>query len=86
MLRDLALWHYYCRRRQFYLLNQKRKINMELTPQEALKLLKEGKEVMVKPYDDDYENFTGIVIEDFDDDTDDEILSYLTEKEEIELW
>lgn len=59
---------------------------MELTPQEALKLLKEGKEVMVKPYDDDYENFTGIVIEDFDDDTDDEILSYLTEKEEIELW
>lgn len=59
---------------------------MELTPQEALKLLKEGKEVMVKPYDDDYENFTGIVIEDFDDDTDDEILAYLTEKEEIELW
>lgn len=59
---------------------------MELTPKEALKLLKEGKEVMVKPYDDDYENFTGIVIEDFDDDTDDEILAYLTEKEEIELW
>lgn len=59
---------------------------MELTPQEALKLLKEGKEVMVKPYDDDYENFTGIVIEDFDDDTDEEVLAYLTEKEEIELW
>lgn len=59
---------------------------MELTPQEALKLLKEGKEVMVKPYDDDYENFTGIVIEDFEDETDDEILAYLTEKEEIELW
>jgi len=59
---------------------------MELTPKEALNLLKQGKEVMVKPYDNDFENFSGIAIEDFEDETDEEILTYLTEKEEIELW
>jgi len=86
MLRNLALWHYDSRRHQLHLLNQKHKINMELTPKEALNLLKQGKEVMVKPYDNDFENFSGIAIEDFEDETDEEILTYLTEKEEIELW
>lgn len=57
-----------------------------LTPEQALELLKQGIEIMVKPYDDDYENFTGIYLEDFEDDTDEEILEYLKEKEEIELW
>lgn len=57
-----------------------------LTPEEALEILKNDGEVMVKPYDEDYENFTGIYLEDFEDDTDEEILEYLQEKEEIELW
>lgn len=57
-----------------------------LTPEQALETLKQGFEVMVLPYDDDYENFTGIYLEDFEDESDDEILEYLKEKEEIELW
>lgn len=57
-----------------------------LTPEQALELLKQGIEIMVKPYDDDWENFTGIVIEDFEDWSDVDILEYLEEKEQIELW
>lgn len=45
-----------------------------LNPEQALKLLKQGFEVMVKPYDDDWENLTGIVIEDFEDWSDVDIL------------
>ena len=57
-----------------------------LTPEQALETLKQGFEVMVLPYDDDWENFTGIVIEDFEDWSDVDILEYLEEKEQIELW
>lgn len=45
-----------------------------LNPEQALKLLKQGFEVMVLPYDDDWENLTGIVIEDFEDWSDVDIL------------
>ena len=45
-----------------------------LTPEQALELLKQGFEVMVLPYDDDWENLTGIVIEDFEDWSDVDIL------------
>jgi len=57
-----------------------------LTPEQALETLKQGFEVMVLPYDDDWENLTGIVIEDFEDWSDVDILEYLEEKEQIELW
>jgi len=57
-----------------------------LTPEQALELLKQGIEIMVKPYDDDYENFTGITINDFEEETEKEILEYLEEKEQIEIW
>lgn len=45
-----------------------------LTPEQALETLKQGFEVMVLPYDDDWENLTGIVIEDFEDWSDVDIL------------
>jgi hypothetical protein len=60
---------------------------INLTPEEALKALKEQKEVMVKPYDDDHDNYTGITMLDFiPDETDEEILEYLKEKDSIQLW
>lgn len=57
-----------------------------LTPEQALELLKQGIEIMVKPYDDDWDNFTGITINDFEEETEKEILEYLEEKEKIEIW
>ena len=57
-----------------------------LNPEQALKLLKQGIEIMVKPYDDDWDNFTGITINDFEEETEKEILEYLEEKEKIEIW
>ena len=60
--------------------------HLKITPEDALILLKQEKEVMVIPYDDDWDNFTGITIEDFEGDTDKEILEYLQEKEEIQYW
>jgi hypothetical protein len=52
----------------------------------VLNLLKEGAVIMVLPYDDDEENFTGVTIEDFEDETDEEIMNYFIEKDEIEFW
>lgn len=57
-----------------------------VTAEEALEHLKAGGEVMVKPYDEDHENFTGITIEDFEDETDEEIIEYLEEKDALEIW
>ena len=60
---------------------------IELTPQQALEHLKSGSEVMVTPYgDDDPDMFTGITIQDFDEDTDEEILDYLKSKNSLQLW
>lgn len=59
---------------------------MEISAELALEYLKQGVEIMVIPYDDDYENFTGITIEDFVGDDDEDILEYLKEKDKIELW
>jgi len=68
-------------------LNNKQQMESKiLTPEQALELLKQGIEIMVKPYDDDYENFTGITINDFEEETEKEILEYLEEKEQIEIW
>lgn len=58
----------------------------DIYPEVAIKLLQRGYEVMVKPYDDDHENFTGITIADFEGQSDKEILAYLEEKEEIQFW
>lgn len=58
-----------------------------LTAEEALTYLKDDTEVMVRPYGDaDDDDFVGINLEDFEDESDEEILEYLKEKEEIELW
>ena len=60
-----------------------------ITAEEALGMLKLGHEVMVKPYGDVYDSFVGITIDDFigdNDTTDDEIVAYLNEKEDLQMW
>lgn len=58
----------------------------KISPEVALELMEQGLTVMVLPYDEDYANFTGITIEDFEDESDEEILTYLREKDAIEFW
>lgn len=53
---------------------------------EAIELLQEGAVIMVKPYADDYKNFTGVSLEDFEGDTEEEIIDYFSEKKAIEFW
>ena len=53
---------------------------------EILELLESGATIMVKPYDDDYDEFTGITEEDFLEDTEEEIIQYLLEKDEVQFW
>ena len=53
---------------------------------EILELLESGATIMVQPYDDDYDEFTGITEEDFLEDTEEEIIQYLLEKDEVQFW
>lgn len=59
-----------------------------LTAEEALSRLKNGEEIMVKPYDDDHTTFTGCDMENqfCNDETDEEILEWLKEKPYLEIW
>lgn len=54
--------------------------------QEALDALMDGHEVMVKGYGDDWENYTGIYKEDYEDMDNDEILDLLADYEDYQLW
>jgi len=56
-----------------------------LTPEEGLGMMRLGYEIMVSPYDDS-DDFVGITINDFTDESEEEIIEYLKEKKNIEIW
>ena len=61
-------------------------IELNVTPEQALTMLKNGEEIMVRPYGDDYDLFTGITIDDYEDQTDADILEDLKEFDDIQQW
>lgn len=60
--------------------------NDDVTPKKALELMKEGYEIRVRGYDDDYKNFTGVSIADYDGWEDDEIIETLAEYLQLQSW
>lgn len=57
-----------------------------LSTNEAIRLLRLGTELMVKPYDGDDENFTGITIDDYEGQEDEEIAESLKDYTDIQNW
>ena len=60
--------------------------NDDVTPEKALELMKDGYEIRVRGYDDDYKNFTGVSIADYDGWEDSEIIETLAEYPQLQSW
>lgn len=69
-----------------WLLNPTQPGQIVLTREEAVKHMRKGAEIMVTGYDNDFVNFTGITIDDFEGETDEQIIISLADYPKIQFW